>query len=70
VYINGFDGFRSFATERLMKHHGISKEKSLCSIKEMDWRYTDRENDLFKIPVLLMVHYRVLWGMEHIHRYV
>jgi hypothetical protein len=26
VYINGIEGFWSFAKERLMKHYGISKE--------------------------------------------
>ena len=35
VYINGIEGFWSFAKERLMKHHGISKEKFLYYIKEM-----------------------------------
>jgi len=39
VYINGIEGFWSFAKERLIKHHGISKEKFLYYIKEMEWRY-------------------------------
>jgi transposase len=56
VYINGIEGFWSFAKERLMKHHGISKEKFLYYIKEMEWRYNNREKDLFEILVDLMVH--------------
>lgn len=47
VYINGIEGFWSFAKERLMKHHGISKEKFLYYIKEMEWRYNNREKELF-----------------------
>jgi transposase len=47
VYINGIKGFWSFAKERLMKHHGISKEKFLFYIKEMEWRYNNREKVLF-----------------------
>lgn len=56
VYINGIEGFWSFAKERLMKHHGISKEKFLYYIKEMEWRYNNREKDLFEILVDLMLH--------------
>jgi transposase len=47
VHINGIEGFWSFAKERLMKRHGISKEKFLYYIKEMEWRYNNREKVLF-----------------------
>jgi len=56
VYINGIEGFWSFAKERLMKHHGISKEKFLYYIKEMEWRYNNSEKGLFEILVDLMLH--------------
>jgi transposase len=56
VYINGIEGFWAFTKERLMKHLGISKEKFLYYIKEMEWRYHNREKDLFEILVDLMVH--------------
>jgi transposase len=49
VYINGIEGFWSFAKERLIKHHGISKEKFLYYIKEMEWRYNNREKDLYDL---------------------
>ena len=55
VYINGIKGFWSFAMERLIKHHGISKEKFLYYIKEMEWRYNNREKDLFEVLVELML---------------
>ena len=49
VYINGVEGFWSFAKERLIKHHGISKGKFLIYIKEMEWRYNHKEEDLFDL---------------------
>jgi len=33
----------SFAKKRVMRHHGIPKEKFLCYRKEMEWRYNNRE---------------------------
>ena len=56
VYINGIEGFWAFAKERLIIHHGISKEKFLYSIKEMEWRYNNREKDLFEVLVDLMLN--------------
>jgi len=60
VYINGIEGFWSFAKERLIKHHGISRQKFLYYIKEMEWRYNNRGKDLFEELVDLMMHERVL----------
>jgi len=48
VYINGIEGFWSFAKERLIKHHGISKDKFLYYIKEMEWRYNNRSKNLYE----------------------
>ena len=57
VYINGVEGFWSFAKDRLIKHHGISKEKFLLYIKEMEWRYKHKEEDLFDLLT------RFCWGL-------
>lgn len=54
VYINGLEGFWSFAKERLMKHHGISKEHFPLYIKEMEFRYNNRNHNLFIVLVNLM----------------
>lgn len=51
VYINGVEGFWSFAKERLIKHHGISKHKFLYYIKEMEWRYNNRNKNLYELMV-------------------
>lgn len=53
VYINGIEGFWSFAKERLIKHHGISPGKFLLYIKEMEWRYNhkNKEDNIFMMLV-------------------
>jgi len=51
VYINGIEGFWSFAKERMMKYHGVSKEKFLYYIKEMEWRYNNKGKDLFNLLI-------------------
>lgn len=62
VYINGLEGFWSYAKERLIKHHGVSKEKFPFYLKEMEFRYNNRDKSLFlllckylvsTVPVLL-----------------
>ena len=55
VCINGVEGFWSFAKERLIKHHGISKNKFLLYIKEMEWRYNNRDKNLFELLVKYML---------------
>lgn len=55
VYINGVEGFWSFAKERLIKHHGISRHKFLYYIKEMEWRYNNRDKNLFELVVDYML---------------
>jgi len=47
VYINGIEGFWSFAKENMAKHHGVSPGKFLLYIKEMEWRYNNRDEDTF-----------------------
>ena len=45
VYINGLEGFWSYAKERLIKFHGVSKEKFPFYLKELEFRYNHRKND-------------------------
>jgi transposase len=49
VYINGLEGFWSWAKERLVKHHGVSKEKFPLYLKELDFRYNHRHTDIFAL---------------------
>jgi transposase len=47
VYINGLEGFWSYAKERIIKFHGVSKEKFPFYLKEMEFRYNNRKHSLF-----------------------
>ena len=49
VKINGFEGFWSFAKERLIKFHGISREKFPLYLKEMGFRYNNRYTDSYEL---------------------
>ncbi len=54
VHINGLEGFWSWTKERLMKHHGVSKETFPLYLKELEFRYNNRDQDIFKMIVLYL----------------
>lgn len=47
VYINGMEGFWSWAKERFIKHHGVSREYFPLYLKELEFRYNHRNADIF-----------------------
>jgi len=49
VYINGLEGFWSWAKERLIKHHGVSKQQFPLYLKELEFRYNNRNSDIFDL---------------------
>lgn len=49
VYINGLEGFWNWAKERLIKHHGVSKSRFPLYLKELEFRYNNRNQDLFDL---------------------
>ena len=51
VYINGLEGFWSYAKERLAKFHGVSKAKFPLYLKEMEFRYNNRDKHIFNLLV-------------------
>lgn len=57
VYINGLEGFWSFSKERLIKHHGVSKEMFPFYLKELEFRYNNRNKDLFVLFTQLMADF-------------
>lgn len=60
VYFSGMEGFWQYAKERLAKSHGISPEKLMLYIKEMEFRYTHRDEQLFDLLVEKLCHYAPL----------
>ena len=57
VYINGLEGFWSYAKERLIKFHGVSQNKFPLYLKEMEFRYNNRQHDdLFELLTQKLCH--------------
>ena len=46
-HINGIEGFWSFAKERFHKYHGINKNNYYLYLKEMEFRFNNRNEDIF-----------------------
>jgi len=57
VYINGLEGFWSFAKERLMKYHGVSKKKFPLYLKELEYRYNNRNKNMFILLTQLLADF-------------
>lgn len=54
VYINGIEGFWSYAKERLMQFHGLSPRWFPYYLKELEYRYNHRDEDLYKLFLELL----------------
>jgi len=54
VYINGIEGFWSFAKKRLMKYHGVNPKKFPLYLIELEFRYNHRHHDLYNEVVKCM----------------
>jgi len=54
VYINGIEGFWSYAKERLIKFHGVSPRLFPLYLKEQEFRYNHRKQDLFELLAQLV----------------
>ena len=46
-HINGIEGFWSYAKERFHKYHGINKRNYPLYLKEMEFRFNNRNKDIF-----------------------
>jgi transposase len=54
-HINGLEGFWSFAKERFLKYHGVSKDHFLLYLKEMEFRYNYRKQNIYHL--LIKIHF-------------
>jgi len=48
-HINGIESFWSFCKRRMRKQNGVKKDKFLIHLKESEWRWNHRNDDLYKI---------------------
>jgi len=54
-HINGLEGFWSFAKERLQKYHGINKQYFPLYLKELEFRYNHRKENIYEL--LTKIHF-------------
>ncbi len=64
VYINGLEGFWSWAKERLMKHHGVSRKGFPLYLKELELRHNDRTGKLEGVDNKIKVIKRRAYGFH------
>jgi transposase len=48
-HINGIEGFWSYAKERFLKYHGVSRTHFPLYLKEMEFRFNHRRDNLFTL---------------------
>jgi transposase len=48
-HINGLEGFWSFAKERFLKYHGIDKQYFPFYLKELEFRYNHRKENIYEL---------------------
>lgn len=56
-HINGIEGFWSYAKERFHKYHGINKKNYLYYVKEMEFRFNHRQQDVYTLLVDIIRHF-------------
>lgn len=57
--INGLEGFWSYAKERLLKYHGVSKRNFILYLKEIEFRYNNRKQDIFKLLLDIIYNFHI-----------
>ncbi len=48
-HINGIESFWSFCKRRMRKQNGVRKDKFLLHLKESEWRWNHRNENMYKI---------------------
>ena len=48
-HINGIESFWSFVKRRMRKQNGVRKDKFLLHLKESEWRWNHRNDDIYQI---------------------
>lgn len=51
VHINGIEGFWSFAKHKLYNYRGVSQSNFPLYLKEMEWRFNHRKENMLKILI-------------------
>ena len=51
VYVDTVDGFWQYAKDRLNRHKGVTQKKFIYYLKEMEWRYNHKNQNLFDLII-------------------
>ncbi len=51
VHINGIEGFWSFAKHKLYNYRGVSQSNFPLYLKEMEWRFNHRKENMLRILI-------------------
>lgn len=55
MHINGLEGFWSFAKQRFLKYHGVSRNHFLLYLKELEFRFNYRKENIYHL--LANIHF-------------
>lgn len=56
-HINGIEGFWSFCKHKLYNYRGVSKNNFPLYLKEMEWRYNHRNENMLKLLIKIYFGY-------------
>lgn len=56
-HINGIEGFWSFAKHKLYNYRGVSKANFVLYLKEMEWRFNHRKENMLKSIISIYFGY-------------
>lgn len=56
-YINGIEGYWSFAKQRLLKYHGVDAQKFPFCLKKLEFWHNHHDRDLFDDLIQVLVGY-------------
>ncbi|NDU50878.1 transposase, partial [Francisella tularensis subsp. holarctica] len=53
-HVNGIESFCSLSKRRLAKFNGLRDDKFVLHLKECEFRWNNKDNDLYKIMLTLV----------------
>lgn len=57
-HVNGIESFWAFSKRRMNKFNGLTDEKFILHLKECEFRWNNKENDMYKIMLSLLRKFR------------
>lgn len=64
-HINGIEGFWSYAKERFHKYHGINRKNYPLYIKEMEFRFNNKNENIYNLLMQIFMGRRLIGAELH-----